>query len=168
MIKKTGLLTITIVLALLKVGAQELVSEKPIAGSFPIVSAAKVSIELSAASPHVEYHFYSYYSTRATAQLYFSPTLNFHATDGLKFAVSVDGREPEVITLNKGENNGSLWNESVANNTSVRTAVLNITRPGKHVVKYWMISPGVVLQKLVVNFGNVQQSYLGPPETKGK
>ena len=132
--------------------------------TFPVTASA----ELSASSPHVEYHFYSYDSTKASAQLYFSPTLNFHATDGLKFAVSVDREEPKIITLNKDDNNGGVWNGWVANSIIIKTTDLNITKPGKHVLKFWMISPGVVLQKLVVNFGNAQQSYLGPPETKGK
>lgn len=39
-IKKTRLLQLTAVLALLKVEAQDLFSEKQVAGSFPIVSAA--------------------------------------------------------------------------------------------------------------------------------
>ncbi|HEY1113906.1 MAG TPA: glycosyl hydrolase 115 family protein [Chitinophagaceae bacterium] len=132
--------------------------------TFPVTA----SVTLSAGSPHVEYHFYAYDSTKAQARLFFSPTLNFPAGEGLQFAVSVDGEEPKVITLNKEDNNGGVWNGWVANNIIIKTAELNITRPGKHVLRYWMISPGVVLQKLVVDFGNVKQSYLGPPETKGK
>jgi glycosyl hydrolase family 115 len=53
----------------------------------------------------------------------------------------------------------------VSNNIIIKTSTHKISKPGKHTVKYWMVSPAVVLQKLVVDLGGLKPSYLGPPET---
>lgn len=130
---------------------------------FPVTSAGQ---EPSAGSPHLQYEIYTYSEGEFKLNTWFSPTLNFHATEtGLQFAVSVDNEKPQITSLNK-EDNTDVWNKWVANNIIIKTTSHKIPEPGKHTVKYWMVNPGVVLQKLVIDFGGLKPSYLGPPETK--
>src|SRR4030095_8509945 len=129
--------------------------------TFPVTT----SSILSEKSPHLQYDFYSYDSGDVKISLYFSPTLNFHNDEGLKFAVSIDNEQSQIFSLNKEDNNNRTWESWVANNIIIKTSQHHIAKPGKHLLKYWMISPAIVLQKLVIDFGGVKPSYLGPPET---
>lgn len=117
-------------------------------------------------SPKLEYDIYVYDTGKVKLQAYFSPTLNFHNDEGLKYAVSIDDELPQVIIINKEDNNVRTWEGWVANNIIIKNSDHHIEKPGKHVLKFWMMSSAVVLQKLVVDFGGVKPSYLGPPETK--
>jgi len=117
-------------------------------------------------SPHLEYEMYVYDTGAIKLQAYFSPTLNFHKDDGLKYGVSIDDETPQIISINKEDSNTRTWEQWVANNIIIKTTSHIIKKPGNHVLKYWMVSPAVVLQKIVIDFGGLKQSYLGPPETK--
>ncbi|MBN9380890.1 MAG: glycosyl hydrolase 115 family protein [Chitinophagaceae bacterium] len=117
-------------------------------------------------SPRLEYDMYLADSGAITVHAYFSPTLNFSGK-GLRYAVSIDGGEPQIIDL--AENSaGKSWNIAVADNIFISPSSHVLSRPGKHVLKYWMVDPGVVLQKIVVDTGGMQPSYLGPPESRFK
>jgi uncharacterized membrane protein len=120
-------------------------------------------------APHLQYEFYSYSKDILKLLAYFSPTLNFHnSAEGLQYAVSIDEEEPQIISINKEDKatGSGIWNKWVSENIIIKTTNHKIAKPGKHVVKYWMVNPGVVLQKLVLDFGGLKPSYLGPPETK--
>lgn len=127
--------------------------------------------QLSEDSPHLEYNVYLFTTGEVKVNLYFSPTLNFtHNSDGIHYAVSFDNDEPKVFNLTSNPNPPDLnrdpvWNRWVADNINIQTSVHKIKNSGKHTLKIWMIDPGIVLQKIVIDTGGLKQSYLGPPES---
>jgi len=131
--------------------------------SFPVTTNKQIPKE---ASPQLQYEIYSYDSGLIKINAYFSPTLNFHnEPQGLQYAISIDNERPQIISINKEDNDKKIWGEWVADNIIIKTTSHKILRSGKHIVKYWMVSPAVILQKIVIDFGGLKESYLGPPET---
>jgi hypothetical protein len=111
---------------------------------------------------------YTYSEGGLSIHAYHSPTLNFHNTEnGLQYAISIDDETPQIISINKEDKNSisGIWNKWVAENIIIKSTRHKIVKPGKHIVKYWMVNPGVVLQKLVLDFGDTEKTYLGPAGT---
>jgi hypothetical protein len=134
--------------------------------TFPVTAPIQ---KITSISAHLEYEVYTYSKDSLRINAYFSPTLNYYNTDeGLQYAISIDDEAPQMISINKEDRNtgAGIWNKWVGENIIIKTSRHKISRSGKHIVKYWMVNPGVVLQKLVLDFGGVKPSYLGPPETR--
>ncbi len=98
-----------------------------------------------------------------------SPTLNFVPGRGLRLAVSFDDEPPQVVTLvpadYKAQNGNRDWEKVVGDNARCVRSTHTLATAGSHTLKLWMVDPGVVLQKIVVDCGGVKPSYLGPPES---
>ena len=107
-------------------------------------------------------HFFSKGEVKVKACL--SPTLNFHNAQGLRYAISFDDEPPQIVNMHAGKT-FQEWEESLRNNITVATSKHMLNAAGKRVLKFWMVAPGVVLQKLVIETGEVKPSYLGPPES---
>lgn len=122
------------------------------------------AIELTKNSPHLEYdmNLSSEGATKVSVML--SPTLEFNNNVGLKYAISIDDETPQIIEIHKDRSQRE-WNKMVAENIKVLTTTHIISSKGKHTLKFWAIDPAVILQKIVVDFGGVKPSYLGPPES---
>jgi oligosaccharide reducing-end xylanase len=98
-----------------------------------------------------------------------APTLNFVPGRGLRCAVSFDDQPPQAFHLvpegYNADNGNADWENSVRRNARIVKTTHTIPEAGYHTLRFWMVDPGVVLQKLVVNTGGLQPSYLGPPES---
>jgi len=122
-------------------------------------------------SPHLEYHVYLFSEGEISVNVYLSPTLNFHNNpEGLRYAVSFDGETPQVINIATNPNYPDLhrdpvWSKWVSENINIQQSKHNINKSGGHTLKFWMVDPGVVLQKIVIETDSIAQSYLGPPES---
>jgi hypothetical protein len=123
-----------------------------------------------AGSPMLEYSFTLLDGANVNVDTYLSPTLNFRAGDGLRFAIAIDAEAPQVININEGETvpdwkYAPWWTKAVGDHVKVKTSKHGALSAGPHVLKVWMIDAGVVLQKFTLDAGGVKPSYLGPPQS---
>lgn len=121
-------------------------------------------------SPHLEYLFTIFDSTNIKVNTYLSPTLNFKKEEGLKYAVAIDDENPQIVNMHEGETQPDWeypewWNTSVTNHIKIKTTEHKELIPGQHTLRVWMVDPGVVFQKFVIDAGGLKPSYLGPPES---
>ena len=129
--------------------------------TFPVTAKSET---LNATSPHLEYGVYLPDSGSVKVKLYLSPTLNFHNTAGLRFAVSFDNETPQVVNLHD-DSSLKAWEQWVSDNVIVKASNHVLQRSGYHTLKFWRMDAGVVLQKLVIETKEIKPSYLGPPES---
>lgn len=130
---------------------------------FPVTASTR---KLSNTSPRLEYRLQTTSAGEAKVELTVAPTLAFIPGRGLHVAVSFDDGLPRQIDLTiPAGDSPSPWATSVLDGVRKVVTSHQLAQPGAHVLKYWMIDPGVVLERVVVDFGGVRQSYLGPPES---
>jgi hypothetical protein len=120
-------------------------------------------------APCLEYRMYLFTAGNVDVEAIFSPTLNFMPGRGLRYAISFDDSEPQIVALVpekfKAQNGNREWEQTVMDNARFSITKHTIDQPGYHTLKIWMIDPGPVLQKIVVNSGGVRPGYLRPPES---
>ncbi len=128
---------------------------------FPVTAKSR---KPGADSPRLEYDLYLLDSGQVNVQVLVSPTLNYNDSEGLRYAVAFDDQAPQLVNIHK-DNTTPGWDEWVANNIIVTQSKHTLKKPGQHVLKVWMVDPGVVVQKIVVETKGAKPSYLGPPES---
>ena len=124
--------------------------------------------------PCAEYDFYTFDAGSVDVYTYVLPTFPLHAdrdfrigentnTD-TKYSVQIDDGALATPSSSHVEYS-QVWFESVLRNCAVNKSTLHIDKPGRHTLRIRVGDPGIVLQKIVLDFGGMKRSYLGPQST---
>lgn len=112
--------------------------------------------EIIQQSPLLEYNIYFFSTDSVATQFYLPPSKPINKNYKSRIAVAFDNNEPQILSYQNGNVIDNL--ATILSKQFIRTA-------GTHVLKVWMVDPGVVIDKIVINTGGVKKSYLGPPES---
>jgi len=112
--------------------------------------------DITANSPSLEYDCYLFAAGEARLELDCLPTYALSSAQGVRLAVSLDAGVPEILAGQGGD--------VLANLRRITTKV-QVANPGQHKLVVWMVDPGVVLDKLMIDFQPPPESYLGAPES---
>ncbi|KAF2204085.1 hypothetical protein GQ43DRAFT_388675 [Delitschia confertaspora ATCC 74209] len=125
--------------------------------------------QTTSTGPKAQYAFYAFSSSSsAKVSVYVPPSFNVNPSSPLKYAISLDDGPITTVNPTPSSTLGSMpsgWSESVINGARIVTSTLGKVEPGKHVLNLWLLEPGTVVHRLVVDLGGVKSSYLGPPES---
>ena len=114
--------------------------------------------------PRLEYAVHLFEAGEVEVQLILSPTLDYRGRGGLRYAVSIDDEPPQIVNVHAGTTDAD-WNRAVADNRWVRTTRHRVAGPGRHLIRLWLVDPGLVFQRLLVASAEMPPTYLGPPES---
>lgn len=126
--------------------------------SFPVTSATGKS---NTKAPSLEYQFELVADDSISVYAYFSPTLNIYNDEGLTYSLSIDGGPERYRSINKADNNNRTWEKWVADNI-IRDISKHKMNGKKHIIRYRVYSPGMILQKIVISGQELPASYLAP------
>jgi hypothetical protein len=134
---------------------------------FPVTAPSQIP---GGTGPRLEYSVILSTTGPVVVWAYLSPRNNVLSGDGLRYAVSIDDAAPQVvnITTATGADDTGMnrqWERNTSENVNLTATTHLVETAGAHVLKFWMVDPTVVVQKLVLNTGGLRPSYLGPPES---
>ncbi|MET4081751.1 hypothetical protein ABIB40_001700 [Pedobacter sp. UYP30] len=115
-------------------------------------------------SSSTEYDFYTTDAGSATVYTYALPVFAKNKEHKTQYGVSIDDSYTHWMTT-ASEEYSFAWKQNVIRNSAIGTTTISIDKPGKHTLKLIAGDPGMVIQKVVIDFGGLKRSYLGPKPT---
>ena len=128
--------------------------------SFPVTAPS----QQPGRGPSLEFPVHLAAPGEVEVQTILSPTLDYTGRGGHRYAISIDGEAPQIVNVN-GSITERQWEEAVAQNAWIKSTRHQVATPGAHMVKIWMIDPGLVFQRIQLVRPGTKIGYLGPVES---
>lgn len=129
------------------------------------------STSINGSIPFLEYPIYTFSTfTQATITLYFNMTLEIDPAHRMAYDIAIDDQQitshyllpdPQVPHILPAEG----WLDSVMDCVWRRNHDVQNLESGDHIVRLRLNHPNLILEKVVLDLGGVQKSYLGPPSS---
>jgi hypothetical protein len=113
----------------------------------------------------VSHDFYSFSNTPPILTVFTLPTHPLNKNFSMRYGVSIDDG-PIQITDFRTFGRSEEWKQNVLSNAATRTFRFPVLKPGRHTLKIFAIDPGVMLDRMTIDFGSGQKNYGLLPETK--
>ncbi len=116
----------------------------------------------------VEAFIYVFDAGEAKVNFEAIPTHEINAGRVLKVGVSIDEGTPVLVEFAQAHDEvNETGKKNVFRNMMEGSIKMKIDR-GPHMLKVWGVDPSVILDKIIIDFGGLKKSYLGPEETRSR
>jgi hypothetical protein len=120
---------------------------------------------LSKDSAILTYDFFTTTVSAPTVHVYTVPTHPLNNNFGLKYAIRIDQSDWQIQDFTT-QGRSKTWKENVLSNQAEQKIVFKQLTPGKHHIEILAIDPGVMIDRLLINLGEVKPAYSLVKETK--
>ena len=132
--------------------------------AFPLTAKADLEEAQILKGPSLEYNFYNFNSADARIHVYTIPTHPLSKEYETRYAVRVDDG-PITILNTKTVGRSQEWKENVLRNYAIKSVSIPQLKPGKHKLTIYMVDPGVILDRILINLDGKQLPYSALEET---
>lgn len=116
-------------------------------------------------SPIAIYHFQTLTSAEPKISIYTLPTHPINKQYSMRYGISVDDG-PIQVTDFRTFGRSEEWKQNVLRNSAIRSFQMPTLTPGKHTLKIYMVDPGVILDRIIIDLGTNVKAYGLLPETR--
>lgn len=113
----------------------------------------------------VEYDFFTLASATPYVTVYALPTHPVNNNFSLRYALSIDEGALKIVDIKTAGRSGE-WKQNVLRNRAERIIAMPFLKAGKHTLKIYAVDPGVILDEIRIDKGDVIKGYSTVPETR--